>query len=177
MSLSLANLDEQTRQLMLEEIELDVSRNTLYISSRLSNTGRNDYASLLKEAVSKHDDRWLAVQLRSGGRLNTTETKRTPKGGMTTAQVPITAADTLAEGEFNRFYIRAICRRVIDLGSGKVVVYRAKEVSRARSESERKIGMQVDAQGLLDDLRSHPGIDTALGLPPGPNSGLSVHLL
>ena len=29
---------------------------------------------------------------------------------------------------------------------------------------------------LLDDLRAHPGTDTALGLPPGPNSGLSVCL-
>ncbi len=176
MSLSLNNLDEQTRQLMLEEIDLDISQNTLYESPRLSNTGRNDYTDLLKEAVSKHDDLWLAGQLRSGGRLNSTETRRTPKGGTTTAQVPVTAADTLAEGEFNRFYIRGVCRRAIDSGSGTVTVYRAKEVSHARSESQRKIGTQFDAQTLLNDLRSHQGIDTALGLPPGPNSGLSVHL-
>ena len=176
MSLSLKNLDEQTRNLMLEEIDLDISQNKLYESPRLSNTGRNDYVALLKEAVSQNDDRWLAGQLRSGGRLNQTETRRTPKGGTTTAQVPVTAADTLAEGEFNRFYIRALCRRAIDSGSGSVTVYRAKQVERARSESERKIGMQVDAQQLLNDLRTHPGVDTALGLPPGPNSGLSVYL-
>lgn len=144
MSLSLKNLDDQTRQLMLEEIDLDVSQNTLYISSRLSNAGRNDYPALLKEAASRHDDRWLAGQLRSGGRLNLTETRRTPKGGTTTAQVPVTAADTLAEGEFNRFYIRALCRRAVDSGSGTVTVYRAKQVERARSESGRKIGTQAE---------------------------------
>jgi hypothetical protein len=46
----------------------------------------------------------------------------------------------------------------------------------ARAESEQKIGQRIAAEALLRDLRAHPGLDTALGLPPGPNSGLSVHL-
>jgi hypothetical protein len=177
MTLSLTNLAEQTRQLMLDEIELDLSKNTLYFSPRLSQSGHNDYSSLLKDAVTTHDDIWLVRELRVSGRLNSTETRRKPKGGITTAKVPVTAADTLGEGEFNRFYIRAVCRRSIDSGSGKVIVYRAKEVSSPRPESQRKIGMEMDAQSLLNDLRSNPGVDTALGLPPGPNSGLSVRLL
>jgi hypothetical protein len=55
-------------------------------------------------------------------------------------------------------------------------VYRAKAVEHARSESQQKIGSCVAAEPLLRDLRTHVGVDTALGLPPGPNSGLSVHL-
>jgi hypothetical protein len=42
--------------------------------------------------------------------MNGTEERRNPRGGITIARVPITAADTLAEGEFNRFYARALCR-------------------------------------------------------------------
>lgn len=86
------------------------------------------------------------------------------------------AHEMLAEGEFNRFYIRAICLRAIEDGISEVVVYRAKRVQHARSESERKIGQLVSAEPLLRDLREHPGADTALGLPPGPNSGLSIQL-
>ena len=86
------------------------------------------------------------------------------------------AHEMLAEGEFNRFYIRALCLRAIEDGMAQVIVYRAKAVQNARSESERKIGQGVPVEALLRDLRTHPGVDTALGLPPGPNSGLSVRL-
>jgi hypothetical protein len=81
----------------------------------------------------------------------------------------------LAEGEFNRFYIRGVCLRAIEEGMYEVIVYRAKTVEHARAESEQKIGQRVAAEDVLRDLRAHPGVDTALGLPPGPNSGLSVH--
>jgi hypothetical protein len=40
-----------------------------------------------------------------------------------------------------------------------------------------KINTKISAKLLLDDLRnSSQGVDTALGLPPGPNSGLSAKL-
>jgi hypothetical protein len=39
------------------------------------------------------------------------------------------------------------------------------------------IGRRLNAQALLGDLRKHVGVDTALGLPPGPNSGLSGRLV
>jgi hypothetical protein len=88
----------------------------------------------------------------------------------------VNAHEMLAEGEFNRFYIRAICLRAIEDGVPEVIVYRAKPVEHARAESEQKIGKGVAPEALLRDLRAHPGIDTALGLPQGPNSGLSVYL-
>jgi hypothetical protein len=88
----------------------------------------------------------------------------------------VNAHEMLAEGEFNRFYIRAVCLRAIKEGTSEVIVYRAKIVEHARAESEQKIGQRIAAETLLRDLRAHPGIDTALGLPPGPNSGLSAQL-
>jgi hypothetical protein len=107
----------------------------------------------------------------------TEEQRRKPKGGFTIAQVPVTAPDTLAEGEFNRFYIRGLCLRAIQDGVAELIVYRAKEVSSPRRESEAMIGARLPPERLLQDIRTHPGVDTAFGLPPGPNSGLSVHLL
>ena len=146
------------------------------MSQRLSSRGQQEYSELLKEAVTNHDDSWLADQLRMNGRMNFEEQKRKPSGGYTVAKVPITAPDTLAEGKFNRFYIRGVCLRAIEDGIPELEIYRAKEVSSPRRESEAKIGTRKSAQSLLQDIRTHPGADTALNLPPGPNSGLSVRV-
>ena len=176
MTLKLVNLDERTRSFMLEEIGSDASSGRLYISPRLNSRGRQEYPRLLREAAERHDDSWLADQLRRNGLMKTEEERRKPKGGHTIAQVPVTAPDTLAEGEFNRFYIRGLCLRAIQDGIPELVVYRAKQVSSPRRESEAIIGTRISPQSLLRDVRTHPGVDTALGLPPGPNSGLSVRL-
>ena len=176
MPLALVNLDDQTRKYMLEEIESDIaSPQRFYMSPRLSSIGCNDYPALLKQAAEAHDDEWLANQLQQNGRLNAMEQRRT-KSGFTNAKVPYNAHEMLAEGEFNRFYIRGLCRRAVDEGINELVVYRAKQVASPRPESQAKVGARVNTQSLLSDLRTHPGVDTALGLPAGPNSGLSVKL-
>jgi hypothetical protein len=176
MSLDLKNLDEKTRRFMLEEVEQDLANDQLYISPRLNGDGRIAYIALLKEAIESHNDDWLAQNLRYGGLINLTEQRRKPNGGYTMVKVPVTAPDTLAEGEFNRFYARGLSRRAVEEAIPALEIYRAKEVMQPRSESIRKIGAKVDPKALLQDLRTHPGVDTALGLPPGPNSGLSVKI-
>jgi hypothetical protein len=176
MGLSLVNLDDITRRFMLEEIEMDAASGNLYLSPRLSSQGQAVYTALLKEAVEANNDSWLADRIRAGSLLNLTEQRRKPKGGYTTVNVPVTAADTLAEGEFNRFYARGLCRRAIEEGRASVEVYRTKAVSLPRPDSQAKIGTRINVEALLRDLRTHPGVDTALGLPNGPNSGLSVKL-
>ena len=108
--------------------------------------------------------------------MNIMEQRRARNGGYTSVRVPVTAPDTLAEGEFNRFYIRGVCRHALESNIGAVEVYRAKAVMQPRSDSQTKIGAMIPAQSLLNDLRVNIGVDTALGLPPGPNSGLSVKI-
>lgn len=177
MGLDFKNLDQRTRALMLAEIESDIAANRLYLSDNLSQTGRIDYPALIKEAARSGSDVTLAAAIRS--RLNTHEKPRQLKSGAF-SKPPVmrsNAHEMLAEGEFNRFYIRALCVRAIEDGKLYVTVYRAKSVESARPESERKIGQNAAAEALLRDLRANPGIDTALGLPPGPNSGLSVQLV
>jgi hypothetical protein len=177
MAMALVNLDPTTRKLMLDEISSDIAGKTLYRSPRLSPLGLRDYDDLLKEAVERHDDRWLAAELATAGRLNTIEERHKPNGGYTTARVPITAPETMAEGEFGRFYLRALCLRALADGTNHLVIYRAKAVMNPRPDSQAKIDTTIDAATLLADLRAHSGVDTALGLPPGPNSGLSARLL
>ena len=176
MGLDYKNLNEQTRKLMLAEIERDIAANTLFLSDNVNPQGRIDYPNLIQNAAISGSDVTLATDISS--RLNPHEKPRRLKSGKL-SKPPVmrsNAHEMLAEGEFNRFYIRAICLRAIEDGISEVVVYRAKSVQHARSESERKIGQLVSAEALLRDLREHPGIDTALRLPPGPNSGLSIQL-
>jgi hypothetical protein len=176
MPLNYQNLDARTRGLMVDEIDIDVASGNLYLSPWLTARGRADWPHLLRDAAERGTDATLALEIPRHGRLRDTAERKKPTGGMTTYRVPITAPDTMAEGEFNRFYVRALCRRAVDDGVPYLVVYRAKEVENPRPGSEEKIGAQVDPAAILADLRSTPGVEPALGLPPGPNSGLTVRL-
>ena len=49
MSLNFLNLDARTRHFMAAEIERDVKGGSIYVSSRLSATGKDDYVRLLSE--------------------------------------------------------------------------------------------------------------------------------
>jgi len=118
----------------------------------------------------------LAATLRGSGRMNATYRRNNPRGGMSEVRMPRNAPEMLAEGEFNRLYARGVCRRAIAQGITEVEIYRAKQVSVPRPDSEAKVGIKVNAGSLLEDLRTHQGVDPALGLPGGPNSGLSVRL-
>jgi DNA repair photolyase len=178
MGLFYENLDDRTRQLMLDEMEYDLAHNQLHISPFLSGQGQHDYANLLREAIQNGTDESLAEHLRAHRRILRTLPRRLPKsGGYSIAATPENAAEVLAESEFNRYYIRALARRAIEDGIQELVVYRAKPARNPRPESEARVETALSPQELLDDLRSHPGDEAPkLGVPSGPNSGLSVRL-
>lgn len=174
MSINYESLDDRVKILMVEELKLDQSKGTLYISKRLTEEGAEGWVALIREAIEQHDDSWLASQLRSKNYIRTHEQRRKPSGGFTLAKVPRTAHDTMAEGEFNRFYARGLCLYVLESGGSEVEIYRGKQVENPRPESQAMIGHKLSASQLLEDLRKSPGVEPALGLPPGPNSGLTI---
>jgi hypothetical protein len=173
--LNLVNLDEKTRAFMLDEVDNDISSGQLYLSPRLTPQGRDSYPTALRDAIASGSDDSLRAALDKPGVFVAREMRNT-KHGQVSAAVPVTAPETLAEGEFNRFYIRGVCGRALEESKDSVVAYRAKSVANPRTDSANKIGERYNPQVLLNDLRQNIGIDTALGLPSGPNSGLSVQL-
>lgn len=177
MSLYLINLDERTRELMLAELDYDEERNQLHISPYLSNQGVHDYPVLLRRALSDGDPESLAAALAEQRRIARTGHRRKVAGGYTIVTVPENAAEMLANDAFNRYYIRGVARRALEEGLDEVVVYRARRAEEPRPESEELVETAVDAAALLDDLRRHTGPERPeLGIPSGPNSGISVHL-
>jgi hypothetical protein len=177
MALYFENLDDRTRQLMLDEMDYDIANNQLHISPFLSGQGQRDYSNLLREALQSGNDETLAENLRGHKRILRTLPRRNPKGGYSISATPENAAQVLAESEFNRYYIRALARRAIEDGIQELVIYRAKPVTNPRPESEARVETTLSPEELLEDLRSHPGDEApTLGVPSGPNSGLSVRL-
>lgn len=173
MGLLLDNLDGETRQYMLQELDFDLANDNLYFSKWFTDQGKLAYPELCRAAILYGSDVTLANALSAVGIFMSEYAKRTPKGGTTVAAVPYTAPVTFAEGEFNRFYLRGLCARLVAEGKGRVEIYRARLSEKPRTASQALVGTILDPIALLADLRTNTGVDTALGLPPGPNSGLS----
>jgi len=177
MALYFENLDDRTRQLMLDEMEFDIANHQLHISPFLSGQGQRDYENLLRHALQNGNDETLAQNLSEHRRILRTLPRRNPTGGYSISATAENAAQVLAESEFNRYYIRALARRAIEDGIPELVVYRAKPVTTPRPESEARIETGLSPRELLEDLRSHTGDERpSLGVPSGPNSGLSVRI-
>ena len=177
MSLFFENLDERTRQLMLDEVEYDIAHNQLHISPFLSGQGQWDYADLLRKAIQKGNDTTLVKDLQARRRIVRALPRRKPQGGYVIAATVENAAEVLAESEFNRYYISGLARRALEDDIPELVVYRAKPARNPRPESEARLEMALSPKALLEDLRAHPGDELpALGIPSGPNSGLTVRL-
>lgn len=169
------NLDSVTRAAMLSEIEHDIASGSLYTSKRFKDSGIERYPNILRTICQGGSEVNLATTLRKEGCFKDVE-ERVVKGKIISAKVPDNAAELFAEGEFNRFYLRALCLRAIQEGQS-IQIYRARESVNPRAESEALIGKILNPETLISDLRHNTGVDTILGLPPGPNSGLSGRLV
>lgn len=176
--MELHDLDPTTRRLMVAELDRDQAGKGLYhLSPRLTERGRADWSLLLRLALGERDSAWLTSELQRHGRLGETEARPGPDGSLSVARVPTTAAMTIAEGEFNRYYVRAVCRRALEAGHRAVEVYRAKPVVDPRPTSEALIGRLMNARTILTELRWHASdVVPPSGVPGGPNSGISVRL-
>jgi hypothetical protein len=172
--MDLHDLDDVTRTIMVSELQHDLEAGTLYLSQRLNSTGQRRWPEVLVNALRYGDPTALADLIHAERLLVDRETSHR-NGKPYEKKVPINAAATMAEGEFVRFYMRAVCIRA-NAAMVKVQVYRAKDVHDPRPESALKVGQLVDPAVLLEDLRRNIGVETTLGLPPGPNSGLCIRL-
>lgn len=175
--MNLVNLDDETRKYMLEELDADQGAGSIYESPRLSDRGRAEWPTLLRQAIESGDDTTLASSLSLRTHFNPTDTPRTTSTGKVSVPTMATNAPTsLAEGEFNRYYIRGACRRAVAEGR-KVEVYRARQSKQPSPESQALIGKVLEPQEVLDDLRANVGKDTLMGVPRGVNSGISVKIV
>lgn len=174
MGLNLVNLEmEDVRKLMLEELELDVAEKCLYKGKSLKESHEEAYINLFRDSIRNGNSDSFASSIAINNCLMSHVPDPKTKSGL--RKVSKIAHITLAEGEFNRFYIRALCRIAIDQGL-ELEIYRAKDVRAPRQESVAKIGEIVDPETLLINLRTNSIVSESSGVP-NPNSGLSIKII
>jgi hypothetical protein len=175
MPLLYSSLDPTTRRFALAELERDLAGDTFHTSDRVRPAASGEYRALLREAIAYYDDAWL--EDRAADMLVGFEIRHTRSGGTTTAKLPDMAARMLAEGDFNRYYMRGVCARALDEERAVVEVYRARLSVEPRAESAELEGHRLPARDVLEYLRGHPPTDHAVAALGRPNSGLSVRLV
>jgi hypothetical protein len=165
----------ELRRLMLDELQHDVSNNSLYINPLLKADAAAAYLQQLVAALEAGSPESFAAALDEASPFQAEQTYLR-QGRSVTAKLPANYALTLAAGEFNRYYMRAVCRLAIEQGSPGVELYRARAVSTPRQAVDERIGRRIDPQTLLADLRQtnfeRPS-EYDLGAP---NSGLSLRI-
>jgi hypothetical protein len=175
LTLNLENLNDDVRTFMLAEVEQDEASGSLYMSKRFNAHGHEVYPALLKEAIQRHDDAWLANELLKANAFKAVE-HGSAWGKPSMGRVDRTAHETLAEGQFNTFYMRGLCRYAVAHGITTLEFYRAGEVFQERPESHARVGQQFSPETILRDLAAPFGTRTETGLPPEPNSTLSLRI-
>lgn len=173
MPLQYENLDPTTRRYALAELERDLASGSFHASDRLRPTAIAEYQRLLRDAIRYYDDLWL--EDRSGDLIVDFEPRQTKSGSVTTARVPDMAARMLAEGDFNRYYMRGVALRATD-ESRLVEVYRARLSVEPRQESAELEGQTLTGQEVLDYLRGTANPERIAARLGRPNSGLSIRL-
>jgi hypothetical protein len=175
MPLKYDNLDPATRRHAIAELDGDLASGTFHASDRLRPTAIEEYQRLLRDALRYYDDLWLEEH--AGDLLVDFEPRQTRSGGQTTAKVPEMAARMLAEGDFNRYYMRGVALRAIEADDEVVEVYRARLSLEPRPESEELEGHELPARDVLDYLRGKRSVDPTTLRLARPNSGLSIRLV
>ncbi len=168
------NLDEATRAAMLEAIDEATRSDNIYYSTRFNEAGKQQWLPLLRQAAREHNEHWLAYQLEANGLMKDFEGAHKPTGGYTIKHVPHTAAETMSEGQFNRFYILGLCKRARAEGISDLVVYRARESAAPRPESRALVGARFSVDDIESQLKETKASFKSLIVKP--NSGLSVRL-
>jgi hypothetical protein len=166
MGLNYAQLNETIRRFMMQEFE----QGGHYISPRLNEGGRARWIGLLKDALQYHTDVWLERELIRRNCFQATEYLKSTMGKTVTRAVNRDQlAKTLAEGEYNRYYLRGLCLAAKSRGYTHLIVSQGRIIPNAPPASRKSVGTPVEIGQLLNALRtnSFKHVDSALGAPDG----------
>lgn len=166
MGLRFESLNEITRRYMIEEIDHSIGRDELYKYEEFTDDGWKKYPELLRKAAQEGDDDFLGVTLYHNNcfRLDAHRESYTK----------------FAELEFNKFYIRAMCRHAIDEGK-ELQLYIAKEEKEPSPELQGKLRQVIESEQLLIELREQEEkgtpLEKVIGIDLEPDSGISVRFV
>jgi hypothetical protein len=149
------HLQHNIRRFMLQELLWSFEHKAVYLSKYLTEAGRARYPQLLAQALDSGSPNSLSDVLNSSG--------------LWQDNAPRNSIATFAWDEFNKHYMRGLCRWIQEHPGYTAVVVRGRHSGSPRSSSDAKINQPREAAGLLQQLRHRPAIN-----PFGANSGLTL---
>ena len=118
------NLDEKIREIMIDEVNQDLSNNNFYESRSMNEFGLTTYPNILKTHFKTGDVNSLAAALSSNMFLSTDSAGRKTRYNIN---------KVVAYNDFNKYYVRAILRLATEDKYLGVEIYRAKYSSKPRN--------------------------------------------
>ncbi len=163
-------LTQLVRGFMLAEFDVDASRGLLLLPELLGVRGRDRYPVLLREALARHDDAWLADRLMSAGLLRSRV--RPPAAEAGWRRVTAHDARLLALRDLAWYHARAACALALQVG-----VRQLELASLARPRAPRVPAPEpIEPRSLLDRLRSGLRLRDLFPTLPEHEPGLTVTL-
>lgn len=169
-------LDETTRKWMLKELEAEEERRP-YRSPALSMKGQEEFAKLLREAIEHGTESSLAGSLSRAELWS--EFEPLPQGGVGRVD-PARAAVVLARTELNTWYVRGLCRRLLEEGEEHCQVYRAWDGDGTPDECDLLENRVLPIRPIYEAHRAkyHPRRrPEAFSIPSGPGCKHSIRRL
>lgn len=169
-------LDGPTRECMLKEFKGELGA-SLYRPRTLSDEGWREFPRIMEQAIRSGDDVTLALALNRPGLFKDTQ-RRTKSGATRVRTNPEKASKTLALTEFNTWYVRGLCRRLMDEGVESCEVYRADPAANPRCECTGWEGSVFSVRDVYNGHRARyhgaGASPKALSIPSGPNCHHSI---
>ncbi len=172
MAMEFAELDNKTRQHMLDEFEKEQSGGIPYKPKALSKVGHTSFPRLVREAIQTGNEETLIRSLSDPTYWNPTETY-IRDGVEYQRRVNVSqAAERLGLTEFNTWYVRGLAKRLIDEGVTQCQVYRGArpkwEPSECAAHEGRILPVETIYRGHRAKYWPEPGNPAAMSIPFGP---------
>lgn len=153
--LNFEELDPETRRYMVEEFDDEQGLDGHFEpGAEMSPLGKAQLVGAVREALLNGDDVSLADALRDPNFWERTRTYRRGEKSVTQRLNPDFCAEQLARCEFNTWYVRGLCRKLIDEGVQLVEIYRAGDAADRNVDCTSYEGRVVRAEDVYLGHRS-----------------------
>lgn len=143
----------------------------------LSDEGWRQFQTLMRDAIKSGDEATLARALNHPAYFQD-GTRVTKAGRIPVRTNPASASKMLGLSEFNTWYVRGLCRRLIEEGVDACEVYRADPAVTPRCECTGWEGQTFSVEDVYNGHRARyhgAGADRrAFSVPSGPNCHHSI---
>lgn len=174
-------LTQAIRVLMVSEFQAEQSSSicAAYRPKVLTLAGENIFCSTMEEHLASGDESSLAIALSPSAYWVERGIRNTKKGPISYTLSGHQRAKVFAITDFNTWYVRALCKQLMNEGVETCEVYRAQYAYEPRGACLLLEGKLINVKALYEGHRSryHPALTSnpsALSVPAGPNCHHSV---